>query len=140
MTKWRALDHCNDNGSDNADVQQTGTQVVSNKQQSYEWIIVKDSEGVEIQTTDTQAALSLQLGIQAALAVVISITLGDTDQARAVAQDMKQFIKTKQQNIQKTIVERSRNITVTTTDTDLAVNIQAMLQILVALVAKLDIL
>ena len=140
MNKWRALDHCNDTRNNNADVQQNGEQIVSNKQQSYEWIIVKDSEGVEIQTTDTQAALSLQLGIQAAIAAVISVTLGDTDQARAVAQDMKQFIKTKQRNVQKTIVEGSRNITVTTTDTDLAVNIQAMLQILLALVARLDIL
>lgn len=140
MNKWKALDHCDDNNQNNADVLQDGAQVVSNKQQSYEWIIVKNSEGVDIQTTDTQAALSLQLGIQAAIAAVITITLGDTDQARAVAQDMKQFIKTKQQNVQKTIVEGSKNVKVTTTDTDLAVNIQAMLQILVSLVAKLDIL
>lgn len=140
MNKWRALDHCDDKQNNNADVEQDGAQVVSNKQKSSEWIIVKDSEGVDIQTTDTQAALSLQLGIQAAIAAVITITLGDTDQARAVSQDMKQFIKTKQQNTQKTIVEKSKNVRVTTTDTDLAVNIQAMLQILVALVAKLDIL
>ncbi|MER2261667.1 MAG: spore coat protein [Psychrobacillus sp.] len=140
MNKWKALDHCDDNNQNNADVLQDGAQVVSTKQQSYEWIIVKNSEGVDIQTTDTQAALSLQLGIQAAIAAVITITLGDTDQARAVAQDMKQFIKTKQQNVQKTIVEGSKNVKVTTTDTDLAVNIQAMLQILVSLVAKLDIL
>lgn len=138
---WRALDHCDDNGSNNhADVEQFGEQFVSNKQQSFEWIIVKDSEDIEVQTTDTQAALSLQLGIQAAIAAVLSVTIGDTDQGKAVAQDMKQFIKTKQRNVQKTIIEGSRNITVTTTDTDLAVNIQALLQILVTLVAKLDIL
>ncbi|MEK4523417.1 spore coat protein [Psychrobacillus sp. FSL W7-1457] len=140
MNKWKALDHCDDNDHNNADVQQNGAQVVSTKQQSYEWIVVKNSEGVDIQTTDTQAALSLQLGIQAAIAAVITITLGDTDQARAVAQDMKQFIKTKQQNVQKTIIEGSKNVKVTTTDTDLAINIQAMLQVLVSLVAKLDIL
>lgn len=138
--KWRALDHCHNTRNNNADVQQNGEQSVSNKQQSYEWIIVRDSEGVDIQTTDTQAALSLQLGIQAAIAAVISVTIGDTDQGKAVAQDMKQYIKTKQRNVQKTIVEGSRNITVTTTDTDLAVNIQALLQILITLVAKLDIL
>ncbi|PZX07601.1 spore coat protein X [Psychrobacillus insolitus] len=138
--KWRALDHCDDNNSNDRDVLQDGNQVVSSKQQSYEWIIVKDSEGVEIQTTDTQAAISLQLGIQAAIAAVISVTIGDSDQGKAVAQDIKQFIKTKQRNVQKTIIEGSKNISVTTTDTDLAVNIQAMLQILVAIVAKLDIL
>ncbi|GGA27822.1 MULTISPECIES: spore coat protein [Psychrobacillus] len=140
-SKWRALDHCDDKGKNNdADVQQNGEQIVTTKQQSKEWIIVRDSEGVDIQTTDTQAALSLQLGIQAAIAAVISLTIGDTAQGRAVTQDMKQFVKTKQQNVQKTIVEGSRNISVTTTDTDVAVNIQAMLQILVTLVAKLDIL
>lgn len=138
--KWRALDHCDDPSSNDKDVEQDGKQVVSTKQQSYERIIVKDSEGVEIQTTDTQAAISLQLGIQAAIAAVISVTIGDSDQGRAVTQDLNQFIKTKQRNVQTTIVEGSRNISVTTTDTDLAVNIQAMLQILVAIVAKLDIL
>ena len=137
---WRALDHCDNNGNNNADVDQFGEQFVSNKQQSFEWIIVRDSEDIEVTTTDTQAALSLQLGIQAAIAAVLSVTIGDTDQGKAVAQDMKQFIKTKQRNVQKTIIEGSRNITVTTTDTDLAVNIQALLQILVTLVAKLDIL
>lgn len=138
--KWRALDHCDEPSSNDKDVDQDGKQVVSTKQQSYERIIVKDSEGVEIQTTDTQAAISLQLGIQAAIAAVISVTIGDSDQGRAVTQDLNQFIKTKQRNVQTTIVEGSRNISVTTTDTDLAVNIQAMLQILVAIVAKLDIL
>ncbi|MET0960116.1 MAG: spore coat protein, partial [Psychrobacillus psychrotolerans] len=138
--KWRALDHCDDPSSNDKDVEQDGKQVVSTKQQSYERIIVKDSEGVEIQTTDTQAAISLQLGIQAAIAAVISVTIGDSDQGRAVTQELNQFIKTKQRNVQTTIVEGSRNISVTTTDTDLAVNIQAMLQILVAIVAKLDIL
>jgi len=138
--KWRALDHCDDPNGNDSDVQQNGKQVTSTTQQSYERIIVKDSEGVDIQTTDTQAAISLQLGIQAAIAAVISVTIGDSDQGRAVTQDLNQFIKTKQRNVQTTIVEGSRNITVTTTDTDLAVNIQAMLQILVAIVAKLDIL
>ncbi|MEK5147012.1 MAG: spore coat protein [Psychrobacillus psychrotolerans] len=138
--KWRALDHCDDPSNKGSDVEQDGKQVVSTKQQSFERIIVKDSEGVEIRTTDTQVAISLQLGIQAAIAAVISVTIGDSDQGRAVTQELNQFIKTKQRNVQTTIVEGSRNISVTTTDTDLAVNIQAMLQILVAIVAKLDIL
>lgn len=138
--KWRALDHCDDPSNNGSDVEQDGKQVVSTKQHSFERIIVKDSEGVEIRTTDTQVAISLQLGIQAAIAAVISVTIGDSDQGRAVTQELNQFIKTKQRNVQTTIVEGSRNISVTTTDTDLAVNIQAMLQILVAIVAKLDIL
>ena len=138
--KWRALDHCDNSQSNDNNVLQDADQVVFTKQQSFERIIVKDSENVDVQTTDTQAAISLQLGLQAAIAAVISITIGDSDQGKAVAQDMKQFIKTKQRNIQTTIIEGSKNVSVTTTDTDLAVNIQAMLQILVAVVAKLDVL
>ncbi|WP_046181267.1 spore coat protein [Domibacillus tundrae] len=139
--KWRALDHWDNNSNENdADVLQEADQSAATEQKSFEWIIVKDSEDVEVQTTDTQAALSLQLGIQAAIAVVISITIGDTDQSKGVIQDLKQFMKTEQQNTQKTVIEGSKHVKVTTTDTDLAVNIQALLQILVAIVAKLDVL
>lgn len=140
--KWRALDHCDDNNNDNldTDVLEDNSQVLKSSQQSNEWIVVKDSEGVEVKTTDTQVAVSLQIAIQIAIAIVISITIGDNEQGRAVTQDLKQFMKTKQRNTQKTIVEGSRNVKVTTTDTDIAVNIQAMIEILVALVAKLDVL
>ncbi|KGR89824.1 spore coat protein [Ureibacillus massiliensis 4400831 = CIP 108448 = CCUG 49529] len=139
-TEWRALDYWDGNpNNDDEDVQQEVENKVSNKQHSSEWIIVKDSEYVDINTTDTQAAVSLQLAIQAAIAAVISITIGDSDQGRAVVQDLKQFIKTKQQNSQKIIIEKSKGIEIETTDTNLTVNIQAMLQILVAIVAKLDI-
>ncbi|PKC51315.1 hypothetical protein RhiirA1_484022, partial [Rhizophagus irregularis] len=48
--------------------------------------------------------------IQAAIAAVISITIGDSDQGRAVVQDLKQFIKTKQQNSQKIIIEKSKGV------------------------------
>lgn len=137
--KWRALDHCDDNERE-ADVFQEADQSVSSEQESFEWIIVKDSEDVEVRTTDTQVAVSLQLGIQVAIAVVLSVTIGDSDQSKAVVQDFKQFLKTKQRNSQKTVIEGSKHIKVTTTDTDLAVNIQALLQILLAIVAKLDVL
>ena len=137
--KWKALDNCN-NASNQADVLQEADQFATTQQQSFEWIIVKDSEGVDVQTTDTQVAVSLQAAIQVAIAVVISITVGDTDKGNAVVQDLKQFIKTKQRNSQKTIIQGSKNIQVTTTDTQVAVNIQALLQVLVAVVAKLDVL
>jgi spore coat protein X len=140
--KWRALDHC-DKDKDKCDgdtVLQDGDQFMETKQQSYEWIIIKDSEGVDVQTTDTQAAVSLQLGLQAAIAAVISITIGDTDRGNSVVQDIKQVMKNKQRNTQKTIIEHSKHVKVTTTDTDVAVNIQALLQILIAVVVKLDVL
>ncbi|MCM3197175.1 spore coat protein [Priestia megaterium] len=137
--KWRALDHCDNNNRNKKDVLQDADQLTSIEQESYEWIIVKDSEGVDIKTTDTQIAISLQAAIQAAIAIVIRITIGDNEEGNAVIQDMKQFSKTKQRNSQKTIIENSRNIEVTTTDTDIAVNIQLLLQILLALVATVDV-
>lgn len=139
--KWRALDHCDDFHCHNDDalVNQNADQVAKMKQESLEWIIIKDSEKVRVHTTDTQVALSLQLAIQAAIAVVISVSVGSDDRANAVVQDLKQFIRTKQRNTQKTIIESSKCVEVVTKDTDIAVNIQALLQILVAIVAKLDV-
>ncbi|MFJ5760962.1 spore coat protein [Neobacillus sp. NPDC093182] len=137
--KWKALDSCDDKGKA-ADVMQEADQFVSNKQQSFEWIIIKDSEGIDVQTTDTQVAISLQAAIQVAIAIVISITLGDTEKGKAVVQDLKQLFKNKQKNSQKTVIQGSKHIKVVTTDTQVAVNIQALLQILVTIVAKLDVL
>lgn len=137
--KWRALDSC-DTKSNEADVMQEADQMVLSKQQSSEWIIVKDSEQIEVHTTDTQVAVSLQAAIQVAIAIVITITLGDSDKGKAVVQDLKQFFKSKQSNKQKTIIKGSKNVEVVTTDTQVSVNIQALLQILVAIVAKLDVL
>ncbi|MEH7094177.1 spore coat protein [Neobacillus vireti] len=139
--KWKALDHCDDKGKGNeANVLQEGDQVSSTTQESFEWIVVKDSEGVTVHTTDTQAAVSLQAAIQVAIAVVISITIGDSEKGSAVAQDFKQFFKSKQRNSQKTVIQGSKCVEVTTTDTQVSVNIQALLQVLVAIVAKLDVL
>lgn len=138
--RWRALDHCDSNHENNADVTQGPVQEVSTQQQSFEWIVVKDSEDVQVHTTDTQVALSLQAAIQVAIAIVISITVGDTEAGKAVVQDLKQFFRSKQRNTQKTIVQGSKGVKVTTTDTQIAVNIQALIQVLVAIVAKLDVL
>jgi spore coat protein X len=137
--KWRALESCDSKGQE-ADVVQEADQVVKSSQESFEWIVIKDSEGIDVHTTDTQVAVSLQAAIQVAIAIVISITVGDSEKGNAVAQDLKQFFKNKQRNSQKTVIQSSKNVKVTTTDTQVAVNIQALLQILVAIVAKLDIL
>lgn len=136
--KWRALDHfkCKD---EDAEVTQEAAQITSTTQQSFEWIVIKDSEGVEVHTTDTQVAVSLQAAIQAAIAVVISVTVGDSEAGKGVVQDLKQFFKSNQRNTQKTIITGSKCVKVTTTDTQVAVNIQALIQILLAIVARLDI-
>src|SRR5690625_2448645 len=137
--KWRALDHCDDD-KQYAIVSDEADQLNQTIQASEEWIIIKDSEEVDVTTTDTQAAVSLQVGIQVAIAVVINIAIADTNQADQVMKDFNQLFKTKQSNRQKTIVEKSKNVEVVTTDTDIAINIQLLIQILVAIVVSLDIL
>ncbi|MBP2076587.1 spore coat protein [Oceanobacillus polygoni] len=140
LKEWRALDHCDTNNQNNADVDQEAVQHDSIKQVSDEWIIIKNSEDVHVTSTDTQAAVSLQLGIQAAIAVVLSITIADSDRAKDVLQDFRQVSKTRQSNRQKTIIDCSKNVNVTTTDTAIAINIQLLIQILVAIIASLDVL
>ncbi|HLR61009.1 MAG TPA: spore coat protein [Lentibacillus sp.] len=141
-TKWRALDHCDENTNDqnNAEVTQDADQFVSNQQNSDEWIIIKDSQDIDVTTTDRQAAFSLQLGIEAAIGAVINISIGNGSQSDSVTQGIRQMVSTRQGNCQKTIVEQSRDIEITTRDTDVAVNIQLLFQILAAIVASLDIL
>jgi spore coat protein X len=130
----------NYNHKDDALLLQDGTQVSLNDQESDELIWIKDSCNVSVQTTDTQAAVSLQIGLQLAIALVVSITIGDSEKGKYIAQELFQKFDAEQTNYQKIYIDNSKDVNVTTTDTDLAVNIQALLQILVALVVKLDVL
>lgn len=143
MTKvkeWRALDHCDENSQNDSTAPQEGEQSVSNVQESYEWIIIKDSEDINVTTTDIQAAVTLQLGIQVAIAIVLNLSIGDSSRSEKVIQDLKQVVNTRQSNRQKTIVEKSRQVNITTMDTDVAINIQLLLQVLVAIVVRLGVL
>jgi spore coat protein X len=128
------------NDHNDADLVQEGEQFSVSEQESNEFILIKDSCNVTVETTDTQVAISLQVGLQLAIALVLRITIGDSDRGRAVAQDIFQQFDSDQKNRQKLIIKNSKDIKVITTDTDLVVNVQALLQVLVALVAKLDVL
>lgn len=138
--KWRALDHCENKRFTGKDVWQEADQIAKTEQQSFEKIIVKDSENVKVQSTDTQVAATIQAALQIAIAVVVRISIGDNEQGNAVIQELKQVSSIKQKNAQKTIVENSTNVRVKTTDTDVAVNLQLLLQVLVAILVSLDIL
>ncbi|AJI30191.1 spore coat protein [Bacillus cereus] len=109
-------------------------------QVSEEYIEIVDSADVQVTTTDTKAALSIQAALQAAIVVVVSISIADSEKADKITQELFQKSSIKQINRQKTFIKNSRNVTVTTTDTDIAVNIQILLQILLALLVKLNIL
>ncbi|ASF38051.1 spore coat protein [Halobacillus halophilus] len=124
---------------DAAIVLEDGTQVSLNDQESDELIWIRNSCNVSVHTTDTQAAISLQAGLQLAIALVISITIGDSDKGKAIAQEIVQKFDSEQTNYQKIFVDNSKDVDITTTDTDLTVNIQALLQVLVTLVAELDV-
>ncbi|WP_394549224.1 spore coat protein [Priestia aryabhattai] len=138
--KWRALDHCENKRFSGEDIFQEAEQIAKTEQLSFEKIIVKDSEGVKVHTTDTQVAATIQAALQVAIAVVVRITIGDSEQANGVLEELKQVSSIKQKNAQKTIIENSTNVRVTTTDTDVAVNLQLLLQVLVAILVSLDIL
>lgn len=139
--EWRALDHCDDTKSDSKAISdQDANQVDVTKQRSEEWIIIKDSEDINVTTTDTQAAASLQLGLEAALAIVLRLAIADDNQVEDILQDFNQVSQTRQNNRQKTIVEKSKNIDIVTLDTDIAINLQLLIQLLLAVIVTLDIL
>ncbi|WJD83767.1 spore coat protein [Priestia megaterium] len=138
--KWRALDHCENKRFSGRDVWQEADQIAATEQKSFEKIIVRDSEGVRVQTTDTQIAATIQVALQIAIAVVVRITIGDNTQGDSIVEELKQFAGIKQKNTQKTIIENSTNVNVTATDTDIAVNLQVLLQVLIAILVTLDIL
>lgn len=126
--------------SEDAFVDQEYDQIFRMEQESNEVIWIKDSCNVDVKTTDTQGAVSLQVGLQLAIALVISISLGDSEQGRAVAQEIFQKFDDEQSNSQKIYVDNSKDVQIHTTDTDLSVSIQALLQVLLTLVVKIDVL
>ena len=138
--KWSALDPdaCHPMGF--GDIEQDAAQVKKEIQVSEELIYVKDSCDVEIESTDTKAAIGIQVAIQAAIALIIRISLAGNDNVEDITQEILQASKTKQITRQKTIVDNSRNVQVSTTDTQVAVNIQIQIAILLAIIVELDIL
>ncbi|PFI79572.1 spore coat protein [Bacillus cereus] len=126
--------------SKNANFLEEAIQTDEIDQVSEEYIEIVDSADVQVTITDTKAALSIQAALQAAIVVVVSISIADSEKADKITQELFQKSSIKQINRQKTFIKNSRNVTVTTTDTDIAVNIQILLQILLALLVKLNIL
>ncbi|WP_063223658.1 spore coat protein, partial [Bacillus cereus] len=123
--QWSALDSSNCHPSFNdANVSEAAAQESKTYQISEEYISIVDSADVQVTTTDTKAALSIQAALQAAIVVILSISIADSEKADRVTQELLQKSSVKQINRQKTFINNSRNVTVTTTDTDIAVNVQ----------------
>lgn len=121
------------------EVLQDADQVSLIEQESKELIWIKDSCDIKVRTTDTQAAVALQVALQVAIAVVIRIAIGDNIEDNGVFQDLLQLSEIEQVNKQQIFIENSKDVTVTTSDTDVALNIQVLVQILVAIIVILDI-
>lgn len=140
--KWNALDRNSAfpfSGHNNDDIVQSADQVSDIEQRSYERIIIKDSCDIKVKTTETQVAVSLQAALQVAIALVVNLTIADSEQAEHVTQELLQYSQIEQVNRQTVYIENSRDIEVTTTDTDVAVSIQLLLQLLLALLIQIDI-
>ncbi|KQU16203.1 spore coat protein [Bacillus sp. Leaf75] len=135
--KWKALDHCKTGTHNGAVIDQEADKVSSIEQESFEWIIVKDSECVEVKTTDAQVAAQLQVAIEVAIAAVVAILTSNVNQGEIVAQEMTALLGTRQRNSQKTVIEGSINVTVNTTDVDVAANIQVAIHVLIAIFISL---
>ncbi|MBY0223449.1 MULTISPECIES: spore coat protein [Sporosarcina] len=143
--RWSALDTSskhpcapcsNDSNNTGADAD-----VISDIDQfSNEVIVIRDSCDVMVSTTDTQVAVSLQAALQVAIAFVVNISIADGTRAEKVTAELLERAQIRQTNRQKLIIENSRNIEVTTVDTDVAISLQLLLQILLALIVQLDIL
>lgn len=129
-----------DSDESDARVTQEGDQYAFMEQESAELIWVKESCNIEVNTTDTQVGISLQAALQLAIAVVINITIADSNRSKDVAQELLQYFDSSQMNKQKIYIYNTKDAKVTTTDTDLAVNLQVMLQVLVAILIMVDIL
>lgn len=129
-----------DFSNNDAYVMQDGGQYDFMDQESAELIWVKESCNITVNTTDTQAAVSLQAGLQLAIALVLNISIADAGQRDAVSQELLQQFNQTQSNKQKIFIYNTKDAVVTTQDTDLSINIQAMLQVLLALVLLIDIL
>ncbi|MEC2603529.1 spore coat protein, partial [Bacillus cereus] len=76
--RWSALDSSNPHPSfKNATVSEAAAQESKTYQVSEEYIEIVDSADVQVTTTDTKAALSIQAALQAAIVVVVSISIAD---------------------------------------------------------------
>ncbi|KUP06390.1 hypothetical protein Q73_07025 [Bacillus coahuilensis m2-6] len=110
------------------------------EQASKELIVIRNSANIDVRTTDTQVALSLQAALQVAIALVINLTILDSSRAEKVTQDLLQLTQLRQSNKQSIVIENSCDVEVRTEDTDIVLSIQLLLQILLTIVVVLDIL
>ncbi|WP_158737424.1 spore coat protein [Alteribacillus sp. YIM 98480] len=141
--RWDALDpsvnHEDCNSTRRRRRTQSGEQSNKTLQLSEEYIKIIDSCDVTVEMTELKAALSLQAGLQAVILILVTITIGDSEKADRFTQELIQTAKIKQLTYQNILVENSREVTIEKVDTQLAANIQLLLQLLIAVAIVVDI-
>jgi spore coat protein X len=145
LNSWNALDPNSTHLLSNLcepepTVEQEATQTQEMVQSTNESIVIKNSCDIKVVTADTKVAISLQAALQVAIAVVIRISILDGEEADRITQELLQSSQIRQTTRQSVVIDGSRNVTVTATDTDVAASIQLLLQILVALLVSVEIL
>jgi len=119
---------------------QNAVQQVKDIQINEELIFINNSLDVDVHTTDTKIALSLVAALNAAISLVLNLSVASNCNVEEIKQNLYQSAGIRQVSVQKTIIENSRNVKVETTDTQVAINIQLLLLILLSLLINLDIL
>lgn len=100
-------------------------------QDSDELIWIKDSCDIDVSTVDTQIAVQLQVATQTAVATIIALIAGNVN-GEVISQELLALANLDQVNKQKIIIVNSKDVTITTADTDIGANIQVATQSLVA--------
>ncbi|MGG3642283.1 spore coat protein [Bacillus gobiensis] len=105
-----------------------------------ETIYIVGSEVITINSTNNKIALSLQAAVQAIIALVIQLTIADSDKADSIRNQISSNMKWLNRKMKVIYIENSSNVTVTVSSVDIAVTLQFMLQILLSILAAVDIL
>ncbi|MGG3573272.1 spore coat protein [Bacillus gobiensis] len=105
-----------------------------------ETIYIVGSEVITINSTNNKIALSLQAAVQAIIALVIQLTIADSDKADSIRNQISSNMKWLNRKMKVIYIENSSNVTVTVSSVDIAVTLQFMLQILLSILATVDIL
>jgi len=105
-------------------------------QDSDELIWIKDSCDIDVTTRDTQDATQVQLLLQTVV-FVLTILLAEEGKGQVIAQELFAAANIDQVNKQKIIIVNSKDVTITTTDSDTALNVQIVAQTLVSVLSIL---
>lgn len=118
------------------EIENESKQITKELQKIEETIIIRDSCDVEVLVKDKQFALSLQAALQAIIVAILYEYVGNYEKTREISQELFQLAIQKQITKQRFIVSHSKNVKIKSFDEQVEVNIQILVQLLVALLNK----